>query len=64
MSDRDAEIDSLLVNVEQLWHEVRDMQKRLDTLQTRWWKRLWFRVDGWPGQNDLNATRRAWRPWH
>lgn len=35
-----------------------------DTLQTRWWKRVWFRIDGWPGQRDLNASKRAWRPWH
>lgn len=64
MTDRDAEIDSLQVNVEQLQLRVRDLEKRFDTLQTRWWKRLWFRVDGWPGQNDLNAPKRAWRPWH
>lgn len=61
---RDAEIDSLTVNVTQLQQRVTDLEKRLDTLQTRWWKRLWFRVDGWPGQIDLNAPRRAWRPWH
>jgi hypothetical protein len=61
---RDAEIDSLIVNVEQLQRRVTDMEKRFDTLQSRWWKRLWWRLDGWPGQNDLNAKRRAWRPWH
>jgi hypothetical protein len=61
---RDAEINSLIVNVEQLQHRTRDLEQRLDTLQTRWWKRLLFRIDGWPGQNDLNATGRAWRPWH
>ena len=61
---RDAEIASLKVNSEQLTHRVRDLEKRLDTLQTPLWKRVWFRVDGWPGQRDLNAPRRAWRPWH
>jgi hypothetical protein len=60
----EAELVSLRVNVDQLWGLVRDHEQRFDTLQTRWWKRLWFRLDGWPGQNDLNATRRAWRPWH
>ena len=55
---------SLQVNVDQLWGLVRDHEQRFDTLQTRWWKRLLFRLDGWPGQNDLNATRRARRPWH
>lgn len=41
-----------------------DHEQRFDTLQTPWWKRLWFRLDGWPGQNDLNAPARSWRPWH
>jgi hypothetical protein len=42
---------------------VSDMDQRFDTLQTRLWKRLLFRLDGWPGQNDLNAEAPAWRPW-
>lgn len=61
--DRDAEIASLKENVRLLWDDVRDMQKRFDTLQSPLWKRVWFRIDGWPGQRDLNG-RRAWRPWH
>ena len=60
----DAEIASLKVNIEQLWALARDHDKRFDTLQTPLWKRLWFRVDGWPGQRDLNAPGRARRPWH
>lgn len=59
-----AELDSLIVNDEQLAGRVRDLEKRFDTLQSPWWKRLWFRIDGWPGIRDLNADRRAWRPWH
>lgn len=58
-----AEVESLKVNVEQLWAVVIDQQKRLSTLQSPLWKRFWFRVDGWPGQVDLNGVRR-WRPWH
>jgi hypothetical protein len=58
-----AEIDSLKVNVAQLWAKVMDQEQRLDTLQTPAWRRLIFRVDGWPGQRDLNAVRPAWRPW-
>lgn len=61
--DVEAEIASLKINVDQLWAEVRDHGKRFDTLQTRWWKRLWFRIDGWPGQMDLNGVQRS-RPWH
>ena len=58
------EIRSLTVKVELLEALVSDHEQRFDTLQTPLWKRLWFRVDGWPGQNDLNATERSWRPWH
>lgn len=62
-SSIDAEVDSIKANVEQLWAIVNDHSKRFDTLQTVWWRRLWFRIDGWPGQRDLNGTRRR-RPWH
>lgn len=59
-----AGIRSLQINDEQQAARIRDLEKRLDTLQSPLWKRLWFRIDGWPGQRDLNATHRAWRPWH
>lgn len=74
LADMEAHIESLQQEVAslrfnqtgegQLWHLVRDHEQRFDTLQTGFWKRLWFRVDGWPGRRDLNAERRAWRPWH
>lgn len=60
------EVSSLTVNVHgtgQLWQLVRDHEQRFDTLQTPLWKRLLFRLDGWPGQNNLNAQQPAWRPW-
>jgi hypothetical protein len=57
-------LDSQQVRIKELQRKVSDMDQRLDTLQTRAWKRLWFRIDGWPGQNNLNAEHRAWRPWH
>jgi len=55
---------SLNTKVELLERVVSDHSQRLDTLQTPLWKRLWFRVDGWPGRRDLNAQGRARRPWH
>jgi len=55
---------SLNTKVELLERIVSDHSQRFDTLQTPLWKRLWFRVDGWAGQRDLNAPGRAWRPWH
>lgn len=65
MSELDQQLlKSLTVNMEQLNLKVSDINQRLDTLQTPLWKRVWFRIDGWPGQNNLNAERRAWRPWH
>jgi hypothetical protein len=60
----EARFASIEVNMEQLQHRVRDLEKRFDTLQTPLWKRLWFRIDGWPGMKNLNATKRSWRPWH
>lgn len=55
---------SLNTKVELLERIVSDHAQRFDTLQTPLWKRVWFRLDGWPGQRDLNADRRQWRPWH
>lgn len=61
-----AEVESLRVNDEQLAGRVRHLEKCLDTLQTVWWKRVWFRVNGWPGIRDLDAPaprRRVWHRW-
>lgn len=60
----ELEVDSLKVRVEELERLVRDHAERFDTLQTALWRRLLFRLDGWPGQRNLNAGRRSWRPWH
>jgi len=40
---------------------VSDHSQRFDTLQTPWWKRIWFWIDGWPWYN-LNGTQKR-RPW-
>lgn len=55
-------VESLRVNVHQLKLDSRDHAERFDTLQTPWWKRLAFWIDGWPWY-DLNGTQRR-RPWH
>ena len=60
----EQEVLSLRGNYTQLQDRTMDHEQRFDTLQTRWWKRLWFRMDGWPGQNNLNAEKRSRRPWH
>jgi len=48
--------------IEQLERMTRDHDERFDTLQTPWWKRVWFWVDGWPWY-DLNGVQKH-RPWH
>lgn len=60
----DAEIDSLIFNNEQQAARIRHLENCLDTLQSPLWKRIWFRIDGWPGQSNLDAPGRARRPWH
>jgi hypothetical protein len=55
--------DSQDARIKELERKVSDMDQRFDTLQTPLWKRIWFRVDGWPGQRNLNAESPAWRPW-
>lgn len=57
-----AEIDSLLVNVEQLAARVRYLEKTLDTRDSPLWKRAVFRADGWPSWPTV-AREPAWRPW-
>jgi hypothetical protein len=64
MSSLEQEVRSLTVKVELLEQIVIDHAQRFDTLQTPLWKRICFRIDGWPGQKDLNANGRSWRPWH
>lgn len=60
----DRELHYIYERLDRLEALVSDHEQRFDTLQTSLWKRIWFRLDGWAGQNDLNAARRAWRPWH
>ena len=56
------ERESVFIRLDLLEREVRDHSQRFDTLQTPWWKRLWFLIDGWPWY-DLNGSRHR-RPWH
>lgn len=66
MSDEEirALMPHVLARLDALEETTSDHAQRFDTLQTPLWKRLLFRLDGWPGQSNLNADRRAWRPWH
>lgn len=53
---------SLVERLHVLEVAISDHEQRFDTLQTPWWKRLWFWIDGWPWY-DLNGCQRR-RPWH
>jgi hypothetical protein len=64
LAEAEQHIRSLTARQTELERVVSDHAQRFDTLQTPLWKRIWFRIDGWPGRNDLNAEGRAWRPWH
>ena len=57
-----SSLEDLTMRVAALEHLVSDHTQRFDTLQTPWWKRLWFKIDGWP-YYDLNGAQRR-RPWH
>lgn len=64
LEEAQVHIESLTIRIHKLEQMVSDMDQRFDTLQTPLWKRIWFRIDGWPGQNNLNADHRTKRPWH
>jgi len=55
-------IRSLTSRVVELERLLVDHSQRFETLQTPWWKRLWFWLQGWPWY-DLNGQQ-AHRPWH
>lgn len=57
-----VELDSLKVNDEQLAGRVRLLEKMMDTRSSPLWKRVLFRLDGWPSWPTV-ATDPAWRPW-
>lgn len=62
LEEAERHIESLTNRLETLERESRDHAQRFDTLQTPWWKRLLFVIDGWPWY-DLNGRQRR-RPWH
>jgi hypothetical protein len=64
LPEAELHIQSLTIRVQELERMVSDMDQRFDTLQSPLWKRVWFRVQGWPGQRDLNAKGPDHRPWH
>lgn len=62
MASYRAELDSLAFNDEQLAGRLRQIEKMIDTRASPLWKRLMFRLDGWPPWYIV-AAGPAWRPW-
>jgi hypothetical protein len=56
-------IESLTARLTQIEDMTFEHSRRFDTLETPLWKRMWFLVDGWPGQKNLHAKSPQWRPW-
>jgi hypothetical protein len=61
IEEAEQHIDSLTRQVNELKRLVSDHDQRFDTLQTPWWKRVWFWLQGWPWY-DLNGVQKR-RPW-
>jgi hypothetical protein len=63
----DAEINALWVNVRQLERRVRRLEEFSDTyLETPFWKRIVFMLDGWPAYglaHERGGRWPKWRPW-
>lgn len=62
IEEAEVHILSLTARLSTLERMVIDHNQRFDTLQTPFWKRLWFWIDGWPW-HDLNGVQKT-RPWH
>lgn len=64
VEEAEQHIVSLTERVDQLERIVFHHARCFDTLQTPWWKRWLFVLDGWAGQRNLDDKRGPrWRPW-
>ena len=63
IEDLQTQITSLQLNEKQLYSRVRLLEKRFETLNTPVWKRILFRIDGWPAWHYVVArpNNRPWR---
>jgi len=60
--DLSLRVASNETNILILHNRVRAIEKKLDTKESALWKRILFRIDGWPPWYVL-AKKPAWRPW-
>lgn len=54
--------ESVWANITDLAGRVRLIEKMIDTKDSPWWRRLLWRVDGWPAWYRVGP--RGYRPWH
>lgn len=60
--EAEVHVAALQSRIVELANRLRDVEKQLDTLGSPWWKRIWFRMNGWPAWWITDQPRR-WRPW-
>lgn len=60
--DTEGHINALLARVMAVETRARTLEKHEDTRGSPWYKRLLFRLDGWPRAGVI-ASKPAWRPW-
>ena len=58
----EAQYESVITNLGQLHNRVRKLEEMIDTRDTPLWKRILFRIDGWPRWTEV-ADKPANRPW-
>jgi hypothetical protein len=63
LEEAEQHITSLDARQTQLENMVFEFNRMFEVLQTPLLKRIWFRIDGWPGQSDLGRKKPHWRPW-
>jgi hypothetical protein len=63
LEEAEQHIQSLTARVDQYESILFEHSRKFDTLETPLWKRIWFRIDGFPGQSDLECDKPRWRPW-
>jgi hypothetical protein len=63
LEEAEQHIQSLTDRQTQLENMVFEFNRMFEVLQTPLLKRIWFRIDGWPGQSDLGRKKPHWRPW-
>jgi hypothetical protein len=64
VANLEATIASLKVNFDLIQRDHVSLNHILDTINTSLWRRLLYRLDGWPPWWDEGKQGRRWRPWH